>query len=260
MTIKNYREIMQEKQKRKMELEQRMNEEAKEIMNEPCYKELHIISKSCLIPEIFQNNPANVYVASGYAKMFGVSLFKIMENMVFLNNQITFKTQFLMALLNKSNVLKGNLRFKIEKLSNEKIQGKKKTYDKNKSLVVVTNEYPDIAVTAYGVHKESEEELSYTVTMRQAVKDEWIKNAKYETMPERMLQNRAAAAFIKLCTPEVFQGVELTEELEDVVDNDFKFTNNYIENNDKPVHQDDFVKQKADEVDINIDENGVIID
>lgn len=75
----------------------------------------------------------------------------------------------------------------------------------------------DLKVTAYTNLKKTGEEISYTITMREAIAENWTKNPKYRTLPELMLRYRAATLLIRTHAPEVLNGMHMVEEIEDVV-------------------------------------------
>lgn len=52
--------------------------------------------------------------------------------------------------------------------------------------------------------------------MKEATADGWTKNPKYQSLPELMLRYRAATLLIRTHAPEVMNGMQGIEELEDI--------------------------------------------
>jgi len=52
--------------------------------------------------------------------------------------------------------------------------------------------------------------------MKMAKAEGWSKNKKYQTMPELMLQYRAATFLVRLYCPEVLSGMPTSDEVEDL--------------------------------------------
>lgn len=71
-------------------------------------------------------------------------------------------------------------------------------------------------MTAYTNLKNTGEEISYTIGMKEAKAENWTKNPKYKTLPELMLRYRAATLLIRTHAPEVLNGMHMVEELKDV--------------------------------------------
>lgn len=64
--------------------------------------------------------------------------------------------------------------------------------------------------------KSSGEEISYSIGRKEARAEGWIKNFKYSSLPELMLRYRVATLLIRTHMPEVLNGMQMVEELEDV--------------------------------------------
>lgn len=71
-----------------------------------------------------------------------------------------------------------------------------------------------LSVTAFGVLRGTGKRVQITCDMEMAKKENWIKNPKYQSMPEQMLRYRSAAFLIRLYCPEVMVGVPAAVEVE----------------------------------------------
>ena len=80
----------------------------------------------------------------------------------------------------------------------------------------VEGEGNELRVTAYTNLKKNDEEISYTIGMKEAQAENWTKNPKYRTLPELMLRYRAATLLIRTHAPEVLNGMHMVEEYEDI--------------------------------------------
>lgn len=149
------------------------------------------ITTSNLIPKHYQNNPSAIMVAVYRAQDFNVSPFTFMENTYMLNGKLGMTTSFMIALLNNSNKIVGNIEFENH--------GTKGTMN--------------FGVTARVVNKQHQT-LQVHVDMVKAHADNWTRNAKYKSMPDLMLRYRSASELIRTYFPEILQGFYSIEELE----------------------------------------------
>lgn len=80
----------------------------------------------------------------------------------------------------------------------------------------VEGEGEDLKVTATAKLAKTGKKVTATVSMAMAKKEGWTRNAKYQSMPEHMLKNRASTFLIRIHCPEVMVGVpSTTDEIED---------------------------------------------
>lgn len=160
-------------------------------------KELaQILAKSSFLPEHYKLNAANCLIALDFAENLDVSYFQVMQSTFFTRGKLTFSSSFAISLLNKSGLIDGGIRYKVEGESND-----------------------DLKVTAYAKLKNSGDVIDYTVTMKMAKNEGWAtKNPlnKYNTLGAHMLRYRAAIFLIRTHIPEVLNGCYTTEEMEDV--------------------------------------------
>jgi hypothetical protein len=148
------------------------------------------LSNSDLVPAHFQKKPANVLLALEFAHRNDIAPFAAMQSMFVVSGKVGMSAAMAISLARKHNVWKG-LR-----------------YD-------VSGSGETLAVKAIAkLHDDSE--VSARVTMQQAHAAGWTRNAIYKSLPDLMLQYRAATFLIRTHFPEVLFGMQTMEELKDV--------------------------------------------
>lgn len=148
------------------------------------------LSNSDLVPAHFQKKPANVLLALEFAHRNDIAPFAAMQSMFVVSGKVGMSAAMAISLARKHNVWK-SLRYE------------------------VTGSGESLAVKAIAkLHDDSE--VSARVTMQQAHSAGWTRNAIYKSLPELMLQYRAATFLIRTHFPEVLFGMQTAEELRDV--------------------------------------------
>lgn len=152
-----------------------------------------LLSVSAFFPDSMKNDVASAVIVYDLAKRMNVSVMEVAQSIYIIYNKPSFSTQFLVARLNTSGLIKGNLKTHIS-------EDKQSCYC---SSIDATTE---------------QEIIGITITMEIAKAEKWIDKAgsKWKTMPELMLRKRAQSFFIKEFYPEVMFGVQTQEELVDV--------------------------------------------
>ena len=161
-------------------------------MMDKAYKFAQIISKSDIIPSHYRNKPENVFIAVQTAYRMGLDPMLIMQNTFVVSGKLGMTSAFAISLANQSGMFDAGLRYRVE------------------------GEGESLRVTAYTNLKNTGEEISYTIGMKEAKAENWTKNPKYKTLPELMLRYRAATLLIRTHAPEVLNGMHMVEELKDV--------------------------------------------
>ncbi|WHQ72725.1 hypothetical protein KEC54_13915 [Methylorubrum extorquens] len=150
-----------------------------------------VFAESALVPSHFQNKLANCLIALNIADRMGEDPLTVMQNLAIVSGKPCWQTQYMIARANKSGVFSSRITWRAE------------------------GQGGDLAVTASAALADSGEVVSVAVSMAMAKADGWLKNAKYQSMPEHMLRWRSAAMLIRLYAPEVMLGIQSTEEVED---------------------------------------------
>lgn len=163
-----------------------------EIM-EKALKFSEIMAQADIIPAHYKGKLANVFIAVQTAYRMNLDPMQIMQNTYVVSGKLGMVSAFAISLANQSGLFDSGIRYRIE------------------------GSGEDLKVTAYTNLKKTGEEISYTITMREAIAENWTKNPKYRTLPELMLRYRAATLLIRTHAPEVLNGMHMVEEIEDIV-------------------------------------------
>lgn len=161
-------------------------------MMEKAYRFSEIMAKSDIIPTHYRDKPANVFVAMQTAYRMNLDPMLVMQNTFVVSGKLGMNSSFAIALANSSGIFVSGIKYK------------------------VIGEGDKLEVTAYAILKSNNEEISYTIGMREAIAENWTKNPKYKSLPELMLRYRAATLLIRTHVPEVINGMHMVEEIEDV--------------------------------------------
>ena len=155
------------------------------------------LAKSTIIPSTYQDKPENVIVAIGMAQKLGLDPFTIMQNLNIIKGKTSWSGSFCRTLIEKSN---------------------KYT---NLQLIFVGQKGTDsYGCYMQGVNKETGEiTKGPEVNMKMAKAENWTSNTKWINMPELMLSYRATSFFARVYVPEALNGVQTTEEIEDIFNN-----------------------------------------
>lgn len=154
------------------------------------------LSQSNLVPAQFHGNVANCMIAMEMANRLGTGDMEIMQNLYVVHGNPAFSSKYLIALVNRSGVIKGRLKFRF-------------VGEQNK---------PSWGCQAYAICSETGEELTgTTITMEMAQKEGWSskKGSKWITMPEQMLMYRAASFWSRIYAPDATMGFHTREEIEE---------------------------------------------
>ena len=164
---------------------------------ELCQRMAKVFATSSLVPAQYQNNMSNCIIAMEMASRIGASPLQVMQNLYIVHGNPGFSAKFLIACINASGKF-SPLRYEFK--------GKENT--------------DDWGCRAYAVDKEGEVLHGAWVTISMAKKEGWFsKNgSKWQTMPELMLQYRAAAFFQRTYAPEISLGMQSAEELYDTAE------------------------------------------
>lgn len=161
-------------------------------MMERAYKFAEIMAASDIVPVHYRNKPANVFIVVQSACRMNIDPYLMMQNTYVNNGTLAMRANFAISLANRSGILDSIIRYR------------------------VTGEGKDLQVTAYANLKNTDEEISFTITMKQAELEGWTRNSKYKTLPELMLMYRSATLLIRTHIPESLNGLHVVEEIEDV--------------------------------------------
>lgn len=165
------------------------------------------LANSTIVPVQFQKAKtpeavANCLIALEMANRIGASPLMVMQNLYVVYGNVGWSSKFLIASLNTCGKF-SPLRYEYE---NEGDMDKWRC-------------------RAWAIDKITNTPLHGAWVSMQMAKDEgWFtkSGSKWKTMPELMLQYRAAAFFQRTYAPEISMGMQTREELEDIIDVPFE--------------------------------------
>jgi len=146
------------------------------------------LADSALVPVNFQGQKGlpNCILAIEIANRMGMSPFQVMQNLNIIHGRPSWSSQFIIGLIQGSNRFDGFTY--------------KETADSCQCLAVL---------------KTTGEQVSGPrITMDMAKKEGWMKNSKWQSMPQTMLRYRAASAFGRFHIPDLILGIQSVEENE----------------------------------------------
>lgn len=153
---------------------------------------------STLVPAQYRDNVANCIVALEMANRMQASPLMVMQNLYIVHGNPGWSSKFLIACFNQSGRFSA-LRYEFDLDANKVPYG----------------------CRAWAVEKSTQERLvGSTVTLDMAKAEGWStkSGSKWKTMPELMLQYRAAAFFVRVYAPEISMGLQTDDELRDTFD------------------------------------------
>lgn len=166
------------------------HEESFELMQ----RKAKAYASSTIVPECFRGNIGNCVVAMEMAQRMQMNSLMVMQNMHMIHNRPSWSSAFIIARINSCGKFT-HLRYKRE------------GEGMNRSCI------------AYATDKETGQELeSVKVTMQMAKAEGWLdkKGSKWKTMPDLMLQYRAASFFGRAYAADMLLGMQSEEELRDI--------------------------------------------
>lgn len=179
------------------------------------------LASSNMVPPQYQGKEGvgNCLIAIDFAKRTNSSPLAVMQNLNVIEGRPSWSSPFIIAALN-SCALFSPLRFKLEPKGKEKV-----TYDVwsgpkgQREKKTVTEEIENVECTASATDLATGELLvGTTVSIKMAVAEGWYSRtgSKWKTMPQLMLQYRAAAFFGRIHASHVLMGMHTQDEAEDI--------------------------------------------
>lgn len=162
------------------------------------------LSKSTIVPKDYQNNSGNCMIAIEMASRIDTSPMMVMQNLYIVNGRPAWSSQWIIAMINSSRRYKTELQFTFG--NDEKDGG--------------------LSCQAWAEDYAGHKVVGPKITMNMAVAEGWTtKNgSKWKTMPQVMIQYRAASFFGRMNCPDMIMGIYSKDEVTDMVDmkdNDF---------------------------------------
>lgn len=154
------------------------------------------MAASTIVPQTFQKNEANCLVAISQSQKLGIDPLTVMNNMYLIQGRISWKSEFIIAMINNSGKFDFELQYEEEEKDGKPFSCKCWT------------------------EKDGRRVEGIKVDMNMAEAEGWTKKngTKWKTLPQLMLRYRAATFFARFNAPELTSGLYTKEEYED---NDF---------------------------------------
>ncbi len=156
------------------------------------------LSASTIVPTSYQKNPSNCLIAIEMAARINTSPMMVMQNLFVVNGRPSWSSQWIISMINSSKRYKTELQFKF---GNDPADG-------------------GLSCQAWAEDRYGHIVEGPKVTMKMAEAEGWVsKNgSKWKTMPEVMIQYRAASFFGRMNCPDMIMGIYSAEESLDMGD------------------------------------------
>ncbi len=156
------------------------------------------LSESTIVPKSYQGNPGNCMIAIELASRINTSPMMVMQNLYIVNGNPAWSSQWIIAMINSSRRYKTELQFEFG----------------------TAEEDGGLSCRAWAEDYQGHKVLGPKITMTMANNEGWVnKNgSKWKTMPEVMIQYRAASFFGRMNCPDMIMGIYSQEEVVDMSD------------------------------------------
>ena len=165
---------------------------------ERAWKFAEVLSRSKIIPDTFQGNPASVLIALDMSNRMRRNPLEVMQAMHVIHGKPSFASNFLISLINSCGYYEP-LRFRL------------------------TGDGDSRACVAWTVDKRTGEKMEGpAISIHMAKSEGWYdrNGSKWKTMPEVMLCYRAASFFSRIYCPDLTGGFHSQEEAMDIVESE----------------------------------------
>lgn len=155
-----------------------------------------LLASSTLVPKEYQGNLPNCVIALNMANRIGADPLLVMQNLYLVHGRPGWSSQFLIATFNQCG------RFSAMRFEFTGEQGE-----------------ADWGCRAWATEKSTGERIEGSwITMAMAKAEGWVdkSGSKWKTMPQQMLQYRAASFLVRAFAPELSMGLQTQDELQDV--------------------------------------------
>lgn len=190
-----------------------------------------LLSSSTLVPAAYRawdekkgENPnalANCVVSLNMAQRMGADPLMVMQNLYIVEGRPSWSSQWIIAAINGCGRF-SPLRFDLKDLGSKEVEYSVTEWvDRQRVNKKMKATVQNLECIAWAIEKETGARIdSPRVSVEMAVKEGWYgKNgSKWQTMPEVMLRYRTASFFGKLYAPELLMGLQLAEEVHDIID------------------------------------------
>lgn len=156
------------------------------------------LSKSTVVPKDYQGNTGNCMIAIEMAARINTSPMMVMQNLYVVNGRPAWSAQWIIAMINSSHRYKTELQFEF---GHEQADG-------------------GLSCIAWAEDWNGHKVCGPKITMNMANSEGWVnKNgSKWKTMPDVMIQYRAASFFGRMNCPDMIMGIYSQDEVIDGMD------------------------------------------
>lgn len=154
------------------------------------------LSKSTIIPRDYQGNPSNCLIAVEMSSRMNASPMMVMQHLFVVNGRPAWSSQWIVAMINQSRKYKTELQYEFG----------------------YAPEDGGLSCYAWAIDQQGHRVEGPKITMKMAEAEGWLnKNgSKWKTMPQVMIQYRAASFFGRKNCPDMIMGIYSREEVLDM--------------------------------------------
>jgi hypothetical protein len=161
-------------------------------------------SRSTIVPKDYQGKPDNCLVAIEMASTVGASALTVMQNLYIVHGKPSWSSQYIISQINACGRFTP-LKWKIN--------------NTGKKVKSVKGDIENIEYIAYATEISTGELTeSPVISIEMAISEGWFgkTGSKWQTMPDLMGRYRSASFFGKLYCPEILNGLQTNDEIQDV--------------------------------------------
>lgn len=165
---------------------------------ETALKMAECLSQSTIVPKSYQGNAGNCMIAIEMASRINTSPMMVMQNLYIVNGNPAWSSQWIISMINSSKRYKTELQYEFG-------------HDP---------EDDGLSCRAWAEDLKGHRVYGPKITMKMAKEEGWLtkSGSKWKTMPEVMIQYRAASFFGRVNCPDMIMGIYSQEEVVDMVD------------------------------------------
>lgn len=154
------------------------------------------LASSTVVPREYQNNVGNCMIAIEMASRINTSPMMVMQNLYIVNGRPAWSSQWIIAMINSSRRYKTELQFEF---GHDQADG-------------------GLSCRAWAEDYSGHKVFGPKITMAMANQEGWTsKNgSKWKTMPDVMIQYRAASFFGRMNCPDMIMGIYSSDEVLDM--------------------------------------------
>lgn len=151
------------------------------------------LSKSTIIPRDYQGNPSNCLIAVEMSSRMNASPMMVMQHLFVVNGRPAWSSQWIVAMINQSRKYKTELQYEFGHAPED----------------------GGLSCYAWAIDQQNHRVEGPKITMKMAEAEGWLnKNgSKWKTMPQVMIQYRAASFFGRKNCPDMIMGIYSREEV-----------------------------------------------